>query len=113
MEKAILSKITGIENSIIHPLLSSLIMLDDLIHEEIDDPEKYSALLFIDQQVQRAIEFFLELRSVTMTYHEYKSGKRVKRPTEKMKKLRKEYMNIIKIIISLAISLEQLERMFI
>lgn len=58
-------KVKGLLNSIIHPLLSSLILLDDLIHEIFEDQEILGRLLEIDNQVQSAAKYFLELRFLT------------------------------------------------
>lgn len=58
-------QILGLVNSIIHPLLSSLILLDDLIREEFEDIDTYGKLVQIDQQLQSAVEHFLDLRSLT------------------------------------------------
>lgn len=55
----------GMLNSIIHPLLSALIFLDDLIREEFECLETKGNLLEIDDQVQAAVEYFLKLRSLT------------------------------------------------
>ncbi|MCL4503407.1 MAG: hypothetical protein M1438_16400 [Deltaproteobacteria bacterium] len=58
-------KVMGLLNSIIHPLLSALISLDDLICKEFGEIETVGNLLQIDDQIQAAAEYFLELRTLT------------------------------------------------
>lgn len=58
-------KVYGVLNSMIHPLLSALIFLDDLIRIEFEDIEIRSSLLEIMDQLQSATEYFLELSSLT------------------------------------------------
>jgi hypothetical protein len=70
-------KVMGMLNSIIHPLLSALISLDDLICEEFGEMEIVGNLHHIDEQIQAAIEYFLELRSLTSI--EIRSSKTIDR----------------------------------
>ena len=48
------------------PLLSSLILIDNLINEEVDNIEDYGKILLIDEQVQSSIEYFFELRTLAL-----------------------------------------------
>ncbi|MCK9377015.1 MAG: hypothetical protein M0P73_12775 [Syntrophobacterales bacterium] len=67
MDKAMFPhQIMGLVNSITTPLLSSLILIDDLISEQSDNIEDYGKILLIDEQVQSSIEYFLELRTLAL-----------------------------------------------
>jgi hypothetical protein len=67
MDKAMFShKILGLVNSIMTPLLSSLILIDNLINEEVTNIEDYGKLLLIDEQVQSSIVYFFELRTLAL-----------------------------------------------
>ena len=63
------SEVCGWVNSAIKPLFYSLVLLNNLIEENSGNFEEYNRLLLIDQQVQRAIEIILELRSSTMIHY--------------------------------------------
>jgi hypothetical protein len=62
--------VMGLVNSITTPLLSSLILTDNLINEEIDNLEFYGKIMSINQQLQASVEYFLELRALTFIKHE-------------------------------------------
>ncbi|MFA5183713.1 MAG: hypothetical protein WC405_20580 [Syntrophales bacterium] len=67
MDKAMFPhQVIGLINSITTPLLSSLILIDNLISEQIDNVEDYGKILLIDEQVQSSIEYFLELRTIAL-----------------------------------------------
>lgn len=67
MDKAMFShQILGLVNSITGPLLHSIILIDNLINEEVNNIEDYGRLRLIDEQVQSSIEYFLELRTLVL-----------------------------------------------
>jgi hypothetical protein len=67
MDQAAFSQnVMGLVSSVTIPLLSSLILIDSLINEEIDSCEDYGKLLLIDEQIQSSIEYFLELRTLSL-----------------------------------------------
>ncbi|MDO9533183.1 MAG: hypothetical protein Q7O12_13795 [Deltaproteobacteria bacterium] len=67
MDKAMFShRILGLLNSIMAPLLSSLILIDNLINEEVDNIEDYGKILLIGEQVQSSIEYFFDLRTLAL-----------------------------------------------
>lgn len=59
-------QILGLVNSITGPLLHSIILIDNLINEEVNNIEDYGRLRLIDEQVQSSIEYFLELRTLVL-----------------------------------------------
>jgi hypothetical protein len=69
MEAKFSSEVCGWVNSAINPLFYSLVLLNNLIEENSGNFEEYNRLLLIDQQVQRAIEIILELRSSSMIHY--------------------------------------------
>jgi hypothetical protein len=67
MDQAAFSQnVMGLVSSITTPLLSSLILIDGLINEDIDSVEDYGNILLIDEQIQSSIEYFFELRTLTL-----------------------------------------------
>jgi hypothetical protein len=69
MDEAIFSqKVMGLISSVTTPLLSSLILIDDLINEEIYNSEEYGKILLIDEQLQASIEYFFKLRTLSLNH---------------------------------------------
>jgi hypothetical protein len=67
MEQALFSQnVMGLVSSITTPLLSSLILIDGLISDDIDSVEDYEKILLVEEQIQSSIEYFLELRTLTL-----------------------------------------------
>jgi hypothetical protein len=66
-EATFLRQVLGLLNSITSPLLSSLILIDNLINEVVDNCENYGKILLIDEQVQSSIEYLLKLRTLTLS----------------------------------------------
>ena len=58
--------VMGLISSISRPLLSSFILIDDLIQEEDHDSSTKGSFLELSHQIQSAIEYLLELRALTM-----------------------------------------------
>ena len=69
MDEAVFSqKVMGLISSVMTPLLASLMLIDSLINEEINNSEEYGKILLIDEQVQSSIEYFLELRTLSLNH---------------------------------------------
>lgn len=83
--------IMGLVSSITTPLLSSLILIDCLINEDVDSVEDYGKMLLINEQIQSSIEYFLEIRALTLN----KIGSQL--INNKSKAKRKEMINCKKI----------------
>ena len=66
MDAKFSSEVSGYVSSAIHPLFYSMVLINELMQDHSDNLEKYNRILCIDQQIQRAIEKFLELRSATV-----------------------------------------------
>lgn len=62
------SLLKGLFNDLTRTLLSSAIMLDDLHLQLPQDSEPYDSWWLANEQLKRAIEFFLELRSTCFYY---------------------------------------------
>lgn len=93
MDEAVFSqKVMGLINSVTTPLLSSLILIDSLINEEINNSEEYGKILLIDEQVQSSIEYFFELRTLSLNYI---GNKLINNKTKNLNKGQKQAKNLI------------------
>jgi len=91
--------VMGLVNSITTPLLSALILTDNLINEEIDNHDFYGKIMSIDEQLQSSVEYFLELR--TITFNKYASNIIKHKNKYNIGKIIKELIYIILIIVNL------------
>ena len=67
MDKAEFSQeVMGVISSVTTPLLGSLILIDSLLNDEIDNIEEYGKILLIDEQIQSSIEYFFKLRTLAL-----------------------------------------------
>ncbi len=93
--------IRGLINDLTRTLMGSMLHLDDLLLRLDDDSEEFGEAWLANQQLQRALEFFFELRSQYMICHENESTSQCKIKHYKLTTIDKilhKYNNIFEII---------------
>jgi CheY-like chemotaxis protein len=100
MEKA--CPMRGLLNDLAHTLMGSMLHFDNLLLLLDHGSEEFDEAWLANQQLQRALEFFFELRSEFMICHEYESTSQCKMEYHKLTTLDKilhKYNNIFECIL--------------
>ncbi len=102
MTRKAVCSIRGLINDLTRTLMGTMLHLDDLLLRLDNDSEEFGEAWLANQQLQRSLEFFLELRSEYMICHENKSNSQCKIKYNKLTttdKILHRYNNIFEFIL--------------